>query len=180
MSPKTVPQPHISRLPLFKNQPIVCAVSRSNTSEIVILAALRLAESLATEIYFAYVDPNRVTLAEHPDGTVDHEPLTTDSYGDEQCEAIEKELVGKIATLLADTTTTWVFRYLAGRPDRALTHLARAVDASMIVVGGPRPGVSSKFGRLLEGSISTHLTSHQHRPVLVVPTEVVDWKTPIA
>ena len=66
------------------------------------------------------------------------------------------------------------------RPDRSLTHLARAVDAAVIVVGAATPGVSHRMHHLLEGSVATHLSQHQHRPVLVVPLAVVDWKTPLA
>ena len=74
---------------------------------------------------------------------------------------------------------SWEFRYLAGRADRALTHLARAVDAAVIVVGTRRPGGGGRMHELLQGSVGAHLAHHQHRPVLVVPTEVVDWKTPL-
>ena len=31
----------------------------------------------------------------------------------------------------------------------------------------------------LSGTVGFHLAHHQHRPVLAVPTEVVDWKTPL-
>ena len=37
----------------------------------------------------------------------------------------------RAAGQLAGHDLDWEFRYLAGRPDRALTHLARAVDASV-------------------------------------------------
>jgi nucleotide-binding universal stress UspA family protein len=70
----------------------------------------------------------------------------------------------------------WAFRYLAGRPDRALTHLARAVDASAFVIGTRAPGPGSRMREAMEGSVAVRLTHHQHRPVLIVPLEVIDWK----
>ena len=66
------------------------------------------------------------------------------------------------------------FRYLAGRADRALTHLARAVDASAFVVGAHTGGRRARD--FLEESLSVRLAHHQHRPVLTVPLEVVDWR----
>ncbi|KON73300.1 hypothetical protein M768_10190 [Cellulosimicrobium cellulans F16] len=70
----------------------------------------------------------------------------------------------------------WELRYLAGRPDRALTHLARAVDAAVLVVGTRAPGSTAHLRELVEGSVAAHLAHHQHRPVLTVPLAVVDWK----
>jgi hypothetical protein len=29
---------------------------------------------------------------------------------------------------------------------------------------------------VMEGSVAVRLTHHQHRPVLIVPLEVIDWK----
>ena len=73
----------------------------------------------------------------------------------------------------------WQFRYLAGRPARALTHLARAVDAAVIVVGTRAPGMREGLRQFIDGSLAVHLSHHQHRPVLVVPLSVVDWREKI-
>lgn len=78
-------------------------------------------------------------------------------------------------TSAASAAVPWVLHYLAGRPDRALTHLARAVDAAAIVVGTRAPGPGSKLRELVDGSVAVHLAHHQHRPVLTVPLDVVDW-----
>ena len=75
------------------------------------------------------------------------------------------------------TGVDWEFRYLAGRVDRSLTHLARAVDAAAIVVGTRVPGVGARLREFVDGSVALHLSHHQHRPVLVVPLAVVDWFT---
>ncbi|MCA1782438.1 MAG: universal stress protein, partial [Intrasporangiaceae bacterium] len=89
------------------------------------------------------------------------------------------DLEGAITASLSGQEVTWEFRYLAGRADRALTHLARAVDAAVIVVGTRAEGGGRRVHHFLEGSVSSHLAHHQHRPVLVVPLAVVDWKTPL-
>ena len=70
----------------------------------------------------------------------------------------------------------WDLRYLAGRTDQALTHLARAVDAAVIIVGSRAPYQGARMREFVEGSVAVHLAHHQHRPVLTVPLDVVDWK----
>ncbi len=77
--------------------------------------------------------------------------------------------------MLGEQAVPWEVRYLAGRPDRALTHLARAVDAAVIVVGTRASGSIAHVRELVEGSVAMHLAHHQHRPVLTVPLGVVDW-----
>jgi nucleotide-binding universal stress UspA family protein len=78
--------------------------------------------------------------------------------------------------MLRESVVPWEFRYLAGRPDRALTHLARVVDAALIVVGTRAHGGGARMREFFEGSVAVHLAHHQHRPVLTVPLQVVDWK----
>ena len=80
---------------------------------------------------------------------------------------------------MAASAVSWRFRYLAGRPDRALTHLARAVDAAVLVVGTHAPEHGAKVREFLDGALALKLAQHQHRPVLAVPLSVVDWKAPM-
>ncbi|MGC4154128.1 MAG: universal stress protein, partial [Propionicimonas sp.] len=54
-------------------------------------------------------------------------------------------------------------------------HLARAVSASAIVVGA-RQARGERVHDLFAESVGLRLARHQHRPVLVVPLSVVDWK----
>ena len=173
-----VPQPHPSRMVPFAGHPIVAGVTPGQP-ELVVLTAADLARALGAMVYFAYADPGRVVEHEFPDGTVRHADLDPDMSDDENWRRRESELVAAVGKVLADWDVAWEFRYLAGRPDRALTHLARAVDAAVIVVGTRRPGGGGRFHELIDGAVGDHLTHHQHRPVLVVPTEVVDWKTPL-
>ncbi|WP_370871365.1 universal stress protein [Pseudarthrobacter oxydans] len=52
---------------------------------------------------------------------------------------------------------------------RALSRLAESTDASMLMVGGQRPGRAAAMTRMLEGSVSVSLMRSQTRPVVVVP-----------
>ncbi len=172
------PQPDPSRITPFAGHPIVVGVSFGQP-EVVMWTAVELARALGVRLYFAYADPGRVVERELPHGRVQHADLNPDLVDDERWRQRDSALQGILARSLKDTQVAWEFRYLAGRADRALTHLARAVDAGLIVVGTRRPGGGGRMHELLQGSVGEHLSHHQHRPVLVVPTEVVDWKTPL-
>ena len=126
-------------------------------------------------LHFGYADPGRVVDEEDADGTVRHSDLDPDR-ADDSWQQREREIRDFLAGVLADHPGPWEFRYLAGRADRALTHLARAVDASAIVVGGNRDSSAERVRELLAGSVGLNLARHQHRPVIVVPLSVVDWK----
>ena len=143
---------------------------------LVAITAAGLAAALGGKAYFAYADPTRVVEREFPDGSVQHVDANPDLFDDESWRNREAAVTSAIRAALADTQVAWEFRYLAGRPDRALTHLARAVDAAAIVIGSRRGGAGARAREFLDGSIAANLVHHQHRPVLVVPTRVVDWK----
>lgn len=175
---RQVPQPHPSRITPFAGHPVVVGVTPEQP-EVVVLTAAALATAQRATLYCAFVDPARVVDREFPDGTVEHSGLDPDLSDFGSWHARAEALTAAIGRLLAGSDTAWEFRYLAGRPDRALTHLARAVEAAVIVVGASRPGSGGRLHEMLEGSVATHLAHHQHRPVMVVPTSVVDWKTPL-
>ena len=159
----------------FAQHPIVVGVA-PDLPDLVAFTALSLAEATgAPRIYFAYADPARYTVEEYDDGTVRHASISPDTMGD-AWERLEEDFRNKLERMLASSKVAWEFRYLAGRPDRALTHLARAVDAAVIVVGTRAPGARAHIRQIVEGSVAYHLSQHQHRPVLTVPLSVVDWK----
>lgn len=172
------PQPHPSRMTPFAGHAIVVGVTPEQP-ELVVLTAAELARPLGATLFLAYVDPGRVVEHEYPDGSVRHSDMNPDLSDDEEWRQRESALLAALGEALADAEVVWEFRYLAGRPDRALTHLARAVDAALIVVGTRRPGGGGRVHEMLQGSVATHLSHHQHRPVLVVPTSVVDWRAPL-
>lgn len=168
------PQPAVERLTPFAGHAIVVGVV-PHQPDLVALTAASLATATGATMLFAYSDPTRVVREERPDGTVRHEPVDPDGLDDEW-RLVEEQIREHLTRVLAEKGVPWEFRYLAGRPDRALTHLARAVDAAAIVVGTKAPHHDLGLRELIEGSVALHLSHHQHRPVMTVPLSVVDWK----
>lgn len=177
MSNRPVPQPSVARLTPFQGHPIVVGIVPGQPALVAVTAA-SWAKALGVTAYFAYVDPTRITELEFPDGTVQHSDLNPDVSDDDRWRAHQAELEASLAATLEGSGVEWQLRYLAGRADRALTHLARAVDACAIVVGTRAPGPGARMHEFLDGSVAFRLSHHQHRPVLVVPLSVVDWKSP--
>jgi nucleotide-binding universal stress UspA family protein len=175
MTPPGVPQPSPARMTEFAGHPAVVGVTPGQP-ELVALTAVSLARAIGSPtLYFAYVDPSRYVEEEHPDGTVRHLAIDPDGV-DDRWQDTEAHLRKDLSRTLSGADVGWELRYLAGRTDRALTHLARAVDAAVIIVGSRAPGSGAKMREVLEGSVAVHLAHHQHRPVLTVPLSVVDWK----
>ncbi|UYG17608.1 universal stress protein [Brachybacterium huguangmaarense] len=169
------PQPAVDRITPFAGHPIVVGVV-PELPDLVTLTAASIAQATgARAMYFAYSDPSRTVREERPDGSVVHEPIDPDGL-DDRWELVAQQIVDHLTHVLSTTQAPWEFRYLAGRPDRALTHLARAVDAAAIVVGTRTPRRDMGLRQLFEGSVAVHLSQHQHRPVITVPLSVVDWK----
>lgn len=169
-----VPQPGPDRIVPPAGRPLVVGVLPGQDG-LVALTAARWALALHAQLYCGYADPSRLTLAELPGGHVQHAPLDPDG-ADERWHATRDLLQAELAAVLGPTGVVWHLRYLAGRADRALTHLARAVDAGALVVGSRSPGAGARLREAVGGSIGLHLASHQHRPVLIVPLRVVDWR----
>lgn len=158
----------------FTGHPVVVGVVPGQP-ELVALTAADWARAAGSQLYFAFADTARYVVQEHPDGSVRHAPIDPD-IADDAWNDTDAALREQLTTALRGSGSPWEFRYLAGRPDRALTHLARAVDAALIVVGTRAPGGGARMREFFEGSVAVHLAHHQHRPVLTVPLNVVDWK----
>lgn len=171
MSHHVPPQPALARITAFSGHPVVVGVT-PDPAPVLVATAEALAAALGARLCFAFSDPTRSPVQEWPDGSVRHVPLDPDS--DDDWEGAAAEIEARLRPLLR--TDDWEFHYLAGRADRALTHLARAVDASTIVVGSRGPGLAEHLRESLRGPLAAHLSQHQHRPVLTVPLGVVDWK----
>ncbi|MCR6648918.1 MAG: universal stress protein [Cellulomonas sp.] len=191
---RSAPQPAVERIVEPVAHALVVGVVPGQP-ELVVRTAARWALAVGGTLHLAYVDTGRYVVEEHPDGTVRHAPVDPDGV-DDTWDTVEAGLRAWVEQLLGPTSAPtriptgiptssptsaasaavpWVLHYLAGRPDRALTHLARAVDAAAIVVGTRAPGPGSKLRELVDGSVAVHLAHHQHRPVLTVPLDVVDW-----
>lgn len=166
---REVPQPAPERIVEVPGHPLVVGIGPRHAA-LVAQTAAAWAQATGAPLYFAYADPSRVVEEEFSDGTVRHVGIDPDGE-DDGWRRTELQLRAWLDGL--DLPVTWEFRYLAGRADRALTHLARAVDACGIMVGARRP-VSARFGS--QRSVGQSLARHQHRPVLLIPLEVVDWK----
>ncbi|NLI17600.1 MAG: universal stress protein [Actinomycetales bacterium] len=172
--PHIPPQPSPSRLTDFAGHSVVVGVVPGQP-ELVALTAASLARAIGGTLYFGYVDTSRITEEEYPDGTVRHVAIEPDLADDTWMET-EQHILSHLSRAMADQGVRWEFRYLAGSPQRSLTHLARAVDAAVIVVGTRAPGAGARLREFVESSVALRLGQHQHRPVLVVPLSVVDWK----
>jgi nucleotide-binding universal stress UspA family protein len=149
---------------------------------LVIATAIAWAQACGSELYFAYADRSRQVISENPDGSVEHRDAVIDIAPDESWRGRQADCEMFLHEQVDPSGVPWQFRYLAGRPDRALTHLARAVQASCIIVGTrtQRSGRAKRLRDYLEHSLPEQLAHHQHRPVLAVPLSVVDWATPLA
>lgn len=169
--PHVPPQPATNRLTDFRSHPLVVGIE-PEIPELLVATACSLARATGATLHFAYVDPSRYVVEEHADGSVRHAALSPDSLSN--WEGLEAKFHDQLDRMVPDSA--WQFHYLAGRPDRALTHLARAVDAAAFVVGTRAPGTRARVRQIVEGSVAYHLTQHQHRPVVSVPLSVVDWK----
>lgn len=167
------PQPDPSRLTPFAGNAVVVAIT-PRQPPLVLLTAAALAEAVGGPLYCAYVDIARYTDEEYPDGTVRHLPLNPDT-ADDSWARVEQDLTARIEQTLAGRNLEWHFRYLAGRVDRSLTHLARHVNAATIVVGTHNRH-THRVSEFVSGALGVQLSHRQHRPVLVVPLAVVDWR----
>ncbi|WP_226925132.1 universal stress protein [Georgenia thermotolerans] len=172
---KPVPQPAVSRMVDIAGHPAVVGVVPGQP-DLVALTALSWARAVgAPALYFGYADTSRYVVEEYRDGSVRHAPIDPDT-ADDRWQEIHARLHDQLHAVLGGVGVPWHLVYLAGRPDRALTHLARAVDAAVLIVGTRAPGGAARMREFFEGSVAVHLAHHQHRPVLTVPLSVVDWK----
>lgn len=169
------PQPSPSRITPFTGHPLVVGITLDEPELVPLTAATWAAALDDGLLYFAYVDPSRYVIEENPDGTVLHADIDPDVADDTEWQGRQAAIEAALATTLAPTGVAWEFRYLAGEAPRALTHLARAVDAAAIVVGTREQTLFGRAREAVLGSVAHQLAVHQHRPVLVVPRAVVDW-----
>ena len=84
-------------------------------------------------------------------------------------QAIALGLAASLRSALGEAAPAWNLRVLAGDPTRALTRLAREVDARLIVVGAHPRGFGNAVEGWLSGSVAARLAHDQAVPVVVVP-----------
>lgn len=109
--------------------------------------------------YLVEWDPSRDThrLSLHPE------------KDDADIAAVRQGLKSRITELAEGSGLEWTLRLLAGDPARALGRLAAEIDAAMIIVGSPEPGIGHRISEALNGSVASWLSHHQGRPVMIVP-----------
>ncbi len=134
----------------------------------VLQTARTLAEQLGVPLVCAYVDEASY-LVEWDPSRETHRMSLHPEKDDEDVAAVRGDLSKAIAETMDGGTTDWTLRLLAGDPARALGRLASDIDASMIIVGSPEPGLGHRISEALNGSVAAWLSHHQRRPVLIVP-----------
>lgn len=77
----------------------------------------------------------------------------------------------EVETELGQYPCAWTYHATRGEPVSALTGVADACDALMIVIGTRGEGLNGWVQRLLTASVSHGLIRRQGRPVLVVPQQ---------
>ncbi|WP_230206538.1 universal stress protein [Microbacterium gorillae] len=134
----------------------------------VVQEAARFATLFATSLVVVTVDQGRYLSFDDPTGMIPNASveLAKEAVGAE-VEAIELET----ANALVGHDVRWTMRTAAGDPAIAISDVAKAVDASLIVVGTRRPGLGETLREFFNGSVAARLAHRQSRSVLVVPTE---------
>lgn len=136
-------------------------------SERLVRKAASLAASLGMHLVCAFVDPATYLTEWEPDEARAAHSL--DPAINEEAHFPSVQLLRRLESALGPPGQRWSFRVLNGDPAKALSRLAASTGASLIIVGGPRPKITARIGRVLEGSVSAQLTRYQKCPVLVIP-----------
>lgn len=148
--------------------PLIVGVIPKQHPEVIAQATV-LAQQLDRDIIYAYVEPNSYLTEWNLKDNIREQSLHPRDV-DEDMTANAMEILSQIETQMSDSTAKWGLRILAGETWKALARLASEADASMIIVGTREPTFGAHVSQLLNGATASHLTFHQHRPVLVVPT----------
>jgi nucleotide-binding universal stress UspA family protein len=146
--------------------PIVLGVAW-DFSEQLVVAAAGLAAGLGLHLVIAFVDPASYLTEWGPGGSLTAASL--DPAANEETDFPSGQLLQRLEAVLGSPGADWSFRVLNGDVAPALGRLAKSADASLIIVGGRRPGILAAMDRFLEGSVSAVLVRSQWRPVLIVP-----------
>jgi hypothetical protein len=146
--------------------PVVLGVEWQPPNHLVQTGA-SLAAGLDRHLICAFVDPASYLTEWGPEGSRTADSL--DPAADDESQFPSGNVEQRLEAILGPPGEEWSFRPLNGDVCQSLGRLAESVGASMIIVGGPKPGVLARIDRLLEGSVPSCLVQTQRRPVLVVP-----------
>jgi nucleotide-binding universal stress UspA family protein len=147
--------------------PIVLGVAWRFSEDLVRTAA-GLASGLGLHLICAFVDP--ASYLTEWESARSRTASSMDPAVNDGADFPSDEVLQRLQATLGAPGRLWSFRVLNGDVVHALDRMAESTDASLLIVGGPRPGRLARMGRLLEGSVSATLIREQARPVLVVPS----------
>ena len=131
-----------------------------------------------TELICAHVNAGRFVVSEDSAGAVRSSPIDPD-FHDEREDTFDPALEAHLASVLGPSGVRWSTRLLAGDTAEALGHLAKTVNAAMIVVGTHERGFGGGVQEFFNRSIAVHLAHRQNRPVVVVPARAPGVESPL-
>lgn len=132
-----------------------------------ILVSADIALALDLPLVCAFVDPASYLGEWEPPG---HLPgASLDPARNDEAAYPAEEVLRRLQHLLSGHEQQWTFRVLNGDVAPALSRLADATGASLIIVGGQRRGLVHRLGRVIDESVAGRLQHLQRRPVIVVP-----------
>jgi len=146
--------------------PVVLGVAWEPSGH-VIRAGASLAARLNAHLICAFVDPGSYLTEWEPAGS--RTSASLDPAVKSETDFPSGQVRDGLQAILGPPGDEWTFRVLNGAVAQALVRLADSTDASLLVVGGQRPGRLAAMERMLEGSVSAELARLQSRPVLVIP-----------
>lgn len=152
---------------------MVVGVSKRH-SAVVVETAIDVARHFDAELVCAAVNEQRHAVGESADGTVTSMSFNPDVV-DKSEEAFDSGLKSTLDRIFEGSGVDWSVRALAGDPAHAISHLADAIDATMIIVGTHEESIRGSLHEFFSGSVAVHLAHQQRRPVIVVPLAPVPF-----
>lgn len=146
--------------------PVVLGVAWEPSGN-VIRAGASLAARLDAHLICAFVDPASYLVEWEPAGS--RTSASLDPAVNSETDFPSGHVREELQAILGPPGEEWSFRVLNGAVAHALGRLAESTDASLLIVGGQRPGRFAAVERMLEGSVGLDLAGLQLRPVLVIP-----------
>ena len=146
--------------------PVVLGVAWE-PSDSLIRAGASFAARLDAHLICAFVDPASYLTEWEP--AVSRTSASLDPAVNNETDFPSGHVRDLLQAILGPPGEEWSFRVLNGAVAQALGRLAASTDASLVIVGGQRPGRLHAVERMLEGSVEAELAGLRHRPVLVIP-----------
>ncbi|MBP1136447.1 nucleotide-binding universal stress UspA family protein [Arthrobacter sp. PvP023] len=153
--------------PVCGDGPVVFGAPWACPAPLVRASAL-FARSVNAHLVCAFVDPAGY-LAEW-DPPRSRNAVSLDPAGNAEALFPAADVKASLVRCLGAPGYEWSFRVLGGAVAPALARLAASTGASLLIVGGPRPGLLAGFQRLMEGAVPDELLRIQDRPVLILPS----------